>query len=133
MATIGAKAEMDKAATARLDKAVATLSKRFGIERPEHRRVPQDAHLEAIYGREDMATLLEGLVKATSAPAKTDTETEAKAPPREAPATGGIVKNPGLSGVGSDKGPEKVVTPSVPCRNVRDISEPVVQKDATPK
>lgn len=73
MATIGAKAEMDKAATARLDKAIATLSERFGIERPEPRRVVHDQHLEAIYGREDMAGLLEALVTATAPPTHVET------------------------------------------------------------
>lgn len=66
MATIGAKAEMDKAATARLEAATGVLSERFGLVRPEPRHAANDNHLAAIYGREDMATLLEGLVAATT-------------------------------------------------------------------
>lgn len=66
MASIGAKAEMEKVARTRLTAAIGTLSGRFALTPAEPRQFAGDGHLRGIYELEDMATLLEGLVKATA-------------------------------------------------------------------
>lgn len=91
MASIGAKAEMDKVATNRLDAAIDTLSLRFGLVRPEPRNAAGDGHLKAIYDREDMATLLEQLIEETAgdfAPAMNPFQSNVVTLTRIDPATG---------------------------------------------
>lgn len=65
MATNSAKAEMDKTARQRLDKAIQTLARRFDIDPLASPRLARDPDLARIYQLEDFAGFLEGLVKAT--------------------------------------------------------------------
>lgn len=65
MATRAAKATMDGEARKRMVAALDTLRERFGIEMPADRPLVRDPEYAAIAEREDMATILEQLVKAT--------------------------------------------------------------------
>lgn len=65
MATRAAKATMDAEARKRMVAALDTLRERFDLEMPPERSLVRDPEYAAITEREDMATILEQLVKAT--------------------------------------------------------------------
>lgn len=66
MATRAAKATMDAIARKRMVAALGTLRDRFGLEMPAERPLVRDSEYAAITEREDMASILEGLVNATA-------------------------------------------------------------------